>query len=69
MPGGARQFGGKEVSRVRRILNVLKGEEGQSLVEYGLIAALVVVVAIVALTTLGRNITNKLNNVANAIGG
>lgn len=54
---------------MRRILSVLKGEEGQSLVEYGLIAALVVVVAIVALRALGTNITNKLNNVANAIGG
>jgi Flp pilus assembly pilin Flp len=39
-------------------------EEGQALVEYALILALVSVVAAVALTTLGTNITTVLNNVA-----
>lgn len=53
---------------MRRILSVLRSEQGASLVEYGLIAALVAVVAITVLTTLGKNITNKLNDVANAIG-
>jgi pilus assembly protein Flp/PilA len=42
-------------------------EEGQALVEYALILALVSVVSIAALTLLGGNITNILNQVANAV--
>ncbi|MEW5932414.1 MAG: Flp family type IVb pilin [Bacillota bacterium] len=57
------------MSCVRRILDVFRSERGASLVEYALIAALIAVVAIGALTLLGGNIQNKLRNVANAIGG
>jgi pilus assembly protein Flp/PilA len=39
-------------------------EEGQALVEYALILALVSVVAITALQLLGTNVTAILNNVA-----
>ena len=42
-------------------------EEGQSLAEYGLILALIAVVAIGALQLLGQNIFEKLDQVANAI--
>ena len=42
-------------------------EEGQALVEYALILALVSVVAIGALQLLGGNITAVLNNVAGQI--
>jgi len=42
-------------------------EAGQGLAEVALILALVVVVAITALQLLGVNITDTLNNVANAI--
>ncbi len=42
-------------------------EAGQGLAEVALILALVVVVAIVALQLLGTNITNVLNQVAQAI--
>lgn len=54
---------------MKRILDVFRSEKGASLVEYALIAALIAVVAIGALTLLGGNIQNKLRNVANAIGG
>lgn len=37
--------------------------------EYGLIAALIAAVIIVALTTLGTNMRAMFNNVANNIGG
>jgi len=43
--------------------------EGQSLVEYGLILALVALVVIVALTTLGGNIRDLLNNIAGELSG
>jgi pilus assembly protein Flp/PilA len=42
-------------------------EEGQALVEYALILALVSVVAIAILTTLGGNIVTTLTSVANAL--
>ena len=37
-------------------------EEGQGLAEYGLILALIAVVCIGALTTMGTNITTKLGS-------
>ena len=43
-------------------------ESGQGLVEYGLIIALIAVVVIGALTTLGANIKTKFEKVATDIG-
>jgi len=42
-------------------------EEGQGLAEYGLILALIAVVAIGALQLLGGNISSHLNTLANAM--
>ena len=42
----------------------LRDEEGATAIEYGLIAALVSVVIIVALTTLGGNLRNTFNEIA-----
>jgi pilus assembly protein Flp/PilA len=42
-------------------------EEGQALVEYALILALVSVVAIGALQLIGTNVLNVLTQIANAI--
>ena len=44
-------------------------EEGQALVEYSLILALVSVVAIAALTSIGDDVVTKLNDVVTALGG
>jgi pilus assembly protein Flp/PilA len=44
-------------------------EEGQALVEYALILALVSVVAIGTLQTLGTNVVGRLGDVATALGG
>lgn len=38
-------------------------EEGQGMVEYALIIALIAIVVIVALTSLGQNISNKFNEI------
>ncbi len=46
---------------------LLKREEGQALVEYTLILALVSIVAIAALTSLGTAITNDLKSVTEAL--
>ena len=47
----------------------MKREEGQALVEYALILALIAVVAIGALQALGLNVTQQLQNIADAVGG
>jgi pilus assembly protein Flp/PilA len=47
--------------------NPLEREEGQALVEYALILALIAVVAVGALTLLGGNISSKLDSIAGSI--
>jgi pilus assembly protein Flp/PilA len=49
------------------VRSALKREEGQALVEYALILALVSVVAIAVLTALGTNIVAKLQEVVDAL--
>ena len=44
-----------------------RGEEGQALVEYTLILALVSIVAIALLTSIGTSIVSELTTVANAL--
>jgi len=46
-----------------------RAAEGQSLVEYGLILALVAVVVIGALALIGTNIQGLFNNIAGRLGG
>lgn len=47
--------------------NFAKDESGATAIEYGLIAALVSVIIIAALTTLGTNLSDVFNTVAQAI--
>jgi pilus assembly protein Flp/PilA len=42
----------------------LNNESGATAIEYGLIAALIAVAAIVAMGTLGNNLGNTFNNVS-----
>jgi pilus assembly protein Flp/PilA len=51
------------------VVGMAKNEEGQAMVEYGLILALVSVVAIGALQLLGTNILGVFNTVAGDVGG
>ena len=44
-----------------------KDEEGQGLAEYGLILALIAVVCVLALTTLGGAISGVLGSIAGSI--
>jgi pilus assembly protein Flp/PilA len=43
--------------------NKLQEDEGQTLVEYGLLVALIALVVIAALTLLGRKIANTFNTI------
>jgi pilus assembly protein Flp/PilA len=48
-------------------LRVLRHEEGQGLIEYALILALIAVVAIVALKFLGGKVTTVLTTIASSV--
>lgn len=43
--------------------NLLRDEQGATAIEYGLIAALIAVAAITAMTALGEELTNTFNAV------
>ncbi|MGB7912129.1 MAG: Flp family type IVb pilin [Desulfobaccales bacterium] len=50
---------------IKRFLN---DESGATAVEYGLLVALIAVVIITAVTTLGNNLSAKFNTVASQVG-
>ena len=49
---------------MKAILEFLKAEDGPTAVEYAVMLALIVVVCITAITTLGTNANKVFNNVA-----
>ncbi|GGL20275.1 MULTISPECIES: Flp family type IVb pilin [Caulobacter] len=50
------------------VTRFLKDESGATAIEYGLIVALIAVVIVAAVTTLGTNLKNRLTSAATAIG-
>ena len=52
---------------MKYINRFLKDESGATAIEYGLIAALIAVVIIGVLTTLGTNLNARFTSVANAL--
>jgi len=53
---------------MKKFLAKMKNEEGQALVEYGLLVALIAVICVAAVTLLGVNVAARLNAIAVAIG-
>jgi len=51
-------------SLMKKVREFVKNEEGQGLVEYALIIALIAIIVIVALKVLGRTVSNTYNDVA-----
>jgi pilus assembly protein Flp/PilA len=51
----------------KSFIAMLHNDEGQGLVEYSLIIALVSVVSIIALQVLGTKASNTLSNAANSL--
>jgi pilus assembly protein Flp/PilA len=47
----------------------IRSEEGVTAIEYGLIAALIAVAIIAAVTTVGTNLTSVFTTVGNKLGG
>jgi len=49
------------------VTRFINDESGATAIEYGLIAALIAVVVITAVTTIGTNLRGTFNNVANSV--
>lgn len=52
---------------MRRLMKLLRNDEGATAIEYGLIAALIAVAAITAMTSIGSQLGNTFNNVSNKL--
>ena len=52
---------------MRKLVALIRREEGQTLSEYALILVLIAVVAIVAITLLGNQISAVINSIASAL--
>jgi pilus assembly protein Flp/PilA len=50
------------------LLKFLKNEEGPTAVEYAVMLALIIVVCIAAITTLGTNASNTFTSMGNSVG-
>lgn len=52
-----------------RMQSMVKNEKGATMVEYALMVALIAVVCITAVTSIGGNANTKFNSIASAIAG
>jgi pilus assembly protein Flp/PilA len=52
----------------RSVVNFLKREDGPTAVEYAVMLALIIVVCITAITTLGTNANKTFTSVGNTLG-
>ena len=53
----------------KSLVKFVKAEDGPTAVEYAVMLALIIVVCITAITTLGSNANNTFSYVGNKIGG
>ena len=51
-----------------KFLKLIKNNKGATAIEYGLIAALIAVAAIGAMTSVGTKLGTTFNNVSNSLG-
>lgn len=58
---------GRKMEAQRLIRQFLRDESGATAIEYGLIAALIAVVIIGAVTAVGSNLNGTFNNIANNV--
>ncbi len=53
---------------MKHFTNLLRDDSGATAIEYGLIAALISIAAILALRTLGENLNTAFETVGNEVG-
>jgi pilus assembly protein Flp/PilA len=56
-----------EIKMLSIFRRIMKNEQGATAIEYTLIASLIAVAAITAMSTVGGKVTNVLTNVGNAM--
>jgi len=52
---------------LERLKSLVRRDEGQDLLEYALLIALIAIVCVGAITLAGQNVMTVFNNIANAI--
>ena len=52
---------------LKSLTNVLTNEDGATLVEYGLVVALIAAVAVVSVTALGAAVTKTFTNITKSL--
>ena len=57
------------MSQLVAIVKSLRNEEGQDLLEYALLVALIALIAIGAVTAAGNSVSGIFNAIANALAG
>ena len=65
IPGGSNQVLNASICRIQEHLR--SNEQGQGMIEYGLLVALISIVAIVVITAIGGGLTNIFQTVLNAV--
>jgi pilus assembly protein Flp/PilA len=54
---------------IQKVVNFLKTEDGPTAVEYAVMLALIIVVCLVAITTLGQQANNTFSNIGSKLQG
>jgi pilus assembly protein Flp/PilA len=67
--GGFRIFCFERTTTMQHLVNFLKREDGPTAVEYAVMLALIIVVCLTAITTLGSNANSTFTSVGNKIVG
>ena len=57
------------MTTLSRFTALLRDEQGATAIEYGLVAALIAVAAIIAFQTLGLNLVDVFNSITGAMAG
>ena len=52
---------------ITTLKSMLRDDDGATMVEYGLLVALIAMVAFAAVTTLGKNLSSLFNTVAGSV--
>ena len=52
---------------IKHMLAMLRDDEGATMVEYGIMVALIAAVCIVLVTTLGKNVSNAFSSVNSSL--